>query len=252
MSRLVTSSPTSGCTSVTPACSSSGATRAEEDEELLVLGGAEPVDEDGRAAVGGRGALGEHRLDQLRGQRRGGHPVVGGDAGLAVDAEAEVHLTGLDVEERLVGARHRAAVEGHAEGVRRRVGLGHHALDLVEVEPGLGGRAGDLVDGERAGDPAPLVLLVERGGGDVVGDVDDPGVDALGAEPVGGDLEVEPVAGVVAEAHDDAGATVGGPADPVDLLGRRGGEEVAEHGTVGEPGADRRRCRRGSGPTRRR
>ena len=154
-----------------------------------------------------------------------------------MDAETEVHLPRLDGEQRLIGAGHGAAGEGDAEGVRRRVGRGHHPLHLVEVRTGLGGRAGDLVDGERAGDPPPLALLLGAGRGDVVGDVDDPGVDALGDQPVGGDPEVQPVTGVVAEAKHDPGPTVGGPGDPVDLLGRRRGEQVTEHGAVGEPGA---------------
>ena len=70
--------------------------------------------------------------------------------------------------------------------------------------------------------------------GDVVGDIDDPGVDPLGAEPVRGDAEVQPVARVVAEAKHDSRAAMGGLGDPVGLLGGRRGEQVAQHGAVGE------------------
>jgi hypothetical protein len=155
-----------------------------------------------------------------------------------VDAEPEVHGASLDLEQRRVGARHRAAVEGHAEREGRGVGRPHHPLDLVEVEPGLGGSAGDLVDGEGAGDAAALADLRSGGGGDVVGDVDDPRVDALGPQPVGRHAEVEHVTRVVAEAQHHAGAAVRGAPDTIDLLRGRGGEQVAEDARVGEAGPD--------------
>ena len=69
-----------------------------------------------------------------------------------MDAEPEVHLPALDGEQRLIGPRHRAAVEGDAERVGRGVGRAHDPLDLVQVGALLGRRPGDLVDGEGAGD----------------------------------------------------------------------------------------------------
>ena len=75
------------------------------------------------------------------------------DAGLAVDAEAELGLALGDAV--LLGrARHGAGVERHAD----RAGAGDDALggggDGGEVGAVLGQRAGDLVDEEGAGDAA--------------------------------------------------------------------------------------------------
>ena len=67
---------------------------------------------------------------------------------------------------------------------------------LVERPPGRGRRAGDLVHQHRAGQPAPAGA--RRGGQrHVVGHHHHLDRDALGAGQLGGQPEVEPVAGVV-------------------------------------------------------
>ena len=114
-------------------------------------GAAEVVDEhDVRAAAGheGRELLRDH------GDGAAGVEVVDLlDAGLAVDAEAELGLALRDAV--LLGrAGHGAGVERHADRAR----AGDDALgrggDGGEVGAGLGQGAGDLVDEERAGDAA--------------------------------------------------------------------------------------------------
>ena len=116
-----------------------GAAEVVEDDDVRAAGGHE-----GRELVAdhGDGAAGVGVVDLL-------------DAGLAVDAEAELGLALRDAV--LLGrARHGAGVERHAD----RAGAGDDALggggDGGEVGAVLGQRAGDLVDEEGAGDAAGL------------------------------------------------------------------------------------------------
>ena len=51
-----------------------------------------------------------------------------------------------------------------------------------------------------------------------------------------GDAEVQSVPGIVAEGENHPGTTIRRPGDPVHLLRRRRGEDVAEHRTIREPG----------------
>ncbi len=80
--------------------------------------------------------------------------------------------------------------------------------------------------------------LLDGRAGHVVGDVHVAGVDALRLEPLLGQVEVHDVAGVVARREQHAAAAIGRPAHAVGVVGRRRGEDVADHGTVGEPRAD--------------
>ena len=92
------------------------------------------------------------RLRQLGGARQGvlGHPR------LPVDAEPHAHLAGGDVEEGLVGTRHRAATERDPERARAVVRATRDPLDPVEVVALLGCCAGHLEHDEVPGDaPAP-------------------------------------------------------------------------------------------------
>ena len=76
--------------------------------------------------------------------------------------------------------------------------------DGGEVGAGLGQRAGDLVDEEGAGDAAGLRRVGQR---HVVVDDDHRDVEAEGAGALGGEAEVQPVAGVVLD--DRAGTRPG-------------------------------------------
>ena len=125
-------------------------------------------------------------------------------------------------------------MEGDAEGVRRGIGRAHHALDLVEVYAVLRRGRGDLVHRESASNAAPLVLLLPAGRGDIVGHVHDPSVDSFVDEALRRNSEVQSVTGVVAEPEHHPSTTVCRLGHPVDLLRRRRGEHIAEHGSVGE------------------
>jgi hypothetical protein len=127
----------------------------------------------------------------------------------------------LDLEERLVGARQRAARERDAERTRAVVGAAGEPGDLGEVRAALCGGAGDAEDGQVARDAAALVDLALVGGRDVIRDGDGLALDAAGAELLLRRVEVEHVAGVVAVAEEDAAAVLDGLRDREDLL--RGG-----------------------------
>src|SRR5699024_10687490 len=119
-----------------------------------------------------------------------------------------------------------------AEGTGGVIGLEGDALGLVDVGAGLDRGAGDLEHGQVTGDPAPVAVVGGGVGDDVVADLDDPHVDALGAQLLRCTAEVQHVAGVVAEAQDHAAAVLRVAGDRVDLGGGGGGEDVAARGAV--------------------
>jgi hypothetical protein len=82
-----------------------------EDEEFLVAGGAQAVDENGclRCVFG---AFDEDALDEQRREVGGVEQGLFGDAGLAMEAEADGHLAGGEGEEGCGGAGWSAAGEG--------------------------------------------------------------------------------------------------------------------------------------------
>ena len=71
------------------------------------------------------------------------------------------------------------------------------AATSAQVGPRLGRGAGDLVDQDRPGQPAAAGVVGRVGQGDVVGDDHHLDRDALGPGHLGGQAEVQPVAGVV-------------------------------------------------------
>ena len=145
-------------------------------------------------------------------------------------------LPSVDGEERRIRTREGAPGQRHPDGEGELVRPAREALDLVDPEAPGRGRTHDLEDREIAGDAAAVGHLRRRG--DVVGDGDDPGLDALVGEQVDRTGELQDVAGVVAEAEEHAGAAVGGPCDRHRLRRRRGGEDVAADRAVGHALAD--------------
>src|SRR5699024_3659153 len=92
---------------------------------------------------------------------------------------------------------------------------------------------GDLEHRQVTGDPAALGM--DLGGGDVVGDGEDPGLDALLGQYLHGTAELQHVAGVVAEPEQHTTARGGGAGHGDSLGGRGGGNDVAADGAVGHP-----------------
>ena len=110
---------------------------AEDDEQLLVLHGAEAVeDRDDAGALRGGDALGElleQSADEELGEAGRGRDIRLADAGLAVDAEADGHAALGNGEQRLLGSGQRAAGEGDAERAGALVREPRDAHDAVEV-----------------------------------------------------------------------------------------------------------------------
>ena len=159
------------------------------------------------------------------------------DARLAVDAEAEF---GLGVGDALVVRLPRDGAGAEREAERADVGGGGAGGggDRGERRAGVGEVTGDLVDEERAGDAARLDEVRQ---GDVVGDDDRLDGEALGAGALGGEAEVEPVAGVVLDDEQAAGRAGGGADAGEDGGDRRRGEDLAgdrggEHAGADEAG----------------
>ena len=240
MSRLVTSSPHSGSTTVSPAAVEELFDLAEKQEEFVVLDRAEAVDDRDHA---GPGVVGLVRQQPATSRSASSEAVGIGCSEMPgspwMPRPSDIWPAGTVNSGSSAPGRVQPSKATPRERVRWLV-LMAEPFDLVQVQPGLGGGAGDLEDRQVPGDAAALLDLVQRGAGDVVGDQDGAGLDALGVEPQLGLAEVQDVAGVVAVAQQHAAAGVGGLGHPVDLPGRGRGEHVAAG-----------RCRRpGPGPTR--
>ena len=107
--------------------------------------------------------------------------------------------------------------------------------------PVLGQGAGDLVDEERAGDAAGLRQVGQR---DVVVDDDHRDLEAEGAGPLGGEAEVQPVAGVVLDDQQAPGRAGDGEDAGEHRVDRGRGEDVAadrggQHAAADEAGMRR-------------
>ena len=207
-----------------------------DHEQLLVLGGAEPVQDHPDPVASSAGASASTPSTSGRARSAAG-AVRPRRSRARRGCPARRPSARRHGEQRRGRAGHRAAGERHAQGPGAVVGLPGDPLHLVEVVAGFGGGAGDLEHHEVPRDATPLLDLLSRGAGDVVGDEDDSGVDALGAQPLLSEREVHDVAGVVAGAEQQSGAGGGGPADRVGLLGGGRGEDVADHRPIGEAGS---------------
>ncbi len=190
------------------------------------------------------GTAGRQRRRQTRGHRGHQRRDTGErnllDPRLAVDAEAEL---GLVVPHPRLGL-----LPGDGAGRERQPeradvsrGLTGGGGDLGERGALLGEMAGDLVHEERTGD-APRLRQV--GKGDVVGDDDHLDREPFGPGALGGEAEVQPVAGVVL--HDQKTARRSGRGTDRGEHGRdRGrGEDLARDGSGQHALADEARVRR--------
>ena len=155
------------------------------------------------------GLLGEKRIEQQIGDLSGRAEFTVPNARLTVNTEPHSHRILFDMEQRLVGAGQGAPVESQAERSGGVVGLPRNSLGLVDVGAGLDGRACDLEDRQIAGDAATVAMVVRTVGGDVVTDGDDADVDSFVPQFLCGQAEVQDVAGVIAEAEDDAASVLG-------------------------------------------
>ena len=144
-------------------CSEQVGDVAVQHEQLLVLHGAEAVQDHHGSRVGPVGPLGQERLEEsarqlgCRLQRDVPH------ARLAVDAQPHRHHPVRNGEQRCVRARQGAPGEGDPEAARALVRVFREPLDLVEVGALLRRSTGDPEHAEVACDPAPSGMRVRAG-----------------------------------------------------------------------------------------
>ena len=202
-----------------------------DDEQLFVLHGAQAIHEHrGPALVAtldALGLLGQEAFDQQRRDLVSRTDRLIAHARFAVDAQAHAHVARGHMEQRLGRAGQGGAVEGDAEGAGGVVRLPRDPLGLVQARAGLDRSARDLEHRQVAGDTAAVPVILGSVGDDVVADLDDPHVDAFGAQLLRRPAEVKHVPGVVAEAEDHAAAVLRVAGHRVDLRGRGRGEDVA-------------------------
>ena len=164
MSKLVTNSPTRVRRRRCPRSVEQLGDPAVDDEQLFVLDGAQPVEDEPDAGAAARRRLGGQVVEEpaspavRRGRRRWARrfrrcPVRRGCPGRPPSGRRHG-------EQRLVGAGQGAAGEGHAERAGAVVGVRGDAVHLVQREPGVGSGGGDLEDRQVAGDAAALLDLV--------------------------------------------------------------------------------------------
>src|SRR5215208_322895 len=193
---------------------------------------AHAVDHDGHLGAGEiHGVaqdLGHHLIDYLV----RGRDVLALDAGLAVDADADLHLVLADVEDGLPALRGGAARERHAH--RAHVGV-HPFGELLypcEVLAVIGGCAADLVHEDGACDAATSAGVGRILDGHIVIGDDVVGLYSFGLGQLPCHLEVQYVAGVVLDDVEDAGPAVDGLARIEHLVGGGAGKDGAGAGGV--------------------
>ena len=130
------------------------------------------------------------------------------DTRLTMNTHTDTHLSRLDTEQRLVSSRQGTTCEGHSEGAGTFVDAIEDLDDLVDVAAFLACSCCHLEDREISGDATTFEVLPRTSRGDVVGDEQTAGVDALAAQPLGRLPEVQDVAGIVAESDEDSSSPI--------------------------------------------
>ncbi len=155
-----------------------------------------------------------------------------------MDAEPPFDLALAEREAGRAGRRHRAGRQRDAHRAERGRGFAGVPRDLGERQAGRRRRAGDAMHEHRAGQAAPAGMFATRGERDVVGDDHRLDVDPFRARDLGGEPEIEPVAGVVLDDQQHAGRAAHG-ADRVEhRVDRRRREHFARHRRAQHAAAD--------------
>ena len=102
-----------------------------EDEEFLIFGGAEPIEQNCRPPCACR-SFGQNELHQHVGEFGRADNGAFADAWFAMNAEAKRHLTFRHFEERCFRARQGAAGEGDAHGERAAIGVTRDPFNLIQ------------------------------------------------------------------------------------------------------------------------
>ena len=180
------------------------------------------------AVAAGEVEVAEDRVEQHLGDLAGRGERHPAPAGLAVDADADLHLVLGQVEGRLAGGRHGAGREGHAHAAAVGVDLAR-ATSATSARLRPCSAAAPAIFSSSTVTPTPRRPAVYRLSCTATSSsvTTDDHLDAgLGGGHLGGHLEVHHVAGVVLHDVQDAGAAVDGFGRLEHLVRHRRGEHL--------------------------
>src|SRR5918997_1125532 len=160
------------------------------------------------------------------------------DAGLAVDADPDLHLVRTDVEDGLAALGRSAAGQRHPHRAHVAVYSFGELLDAREILAIICRGAADLVHEDGARYPAPPARVGRVLNRHVVVGDDVVGLDVFGLGEFSRHLEVEDVAGVVLYDVENPRAAVDGLGRLEHLLGGRAREDRARASGVEHPLSD--------------
>jgi hypothetical protein len=196
--------------------------------ELLQRRGPQPVDQDRHARALGEPEVADERIHEVLGDLVGRLERTAAGAGLAVDADADLHLALGQLEARHARGRQDGRREPDADGR----GVLHDVLgdrrDLLQGVAALGRRTGGLVGEDDPGHAPPVQLALVRLARDVVPAQHGRGPDVLQVCHVGREVEVEDVPAVVAVQVQHPRPAVDGLGRLEDLLRAGRAEDVAD------------------------
>ena len=159
-------------------------------------------------------------------------------AGLAVDADADLHLVLAKLKAGLTCCRDCAGTDGDAHGAHVVNDLLRHALDLFKLGALFCLCARDLVDKDRARYAAAADGIEAAVHGDVVVDDDLRDLDLVHLRHFTGHFEVHHVAGIVLDDHQHALVSRDGLDALIDLIRRGRGEDCARDRRIQHTRAD--------------
>jgi hypothetical protein len=206
-----------------------------DDGQFHGHGAAEPVHQQRHAGPGRQLEIGEDRSMQTLNHGIGRQQGRAFDALLAMDAETELDFRRAKIEAGTADGRHRAGAQRHAHGAEIDGGGAGECRHLGETLARGRGRAGHLVDKQRTRNAAPAIARHGVAQRHIVGHDDDLDRNAIRACQLGGEAEIQPVAGIVLDHQHRAGRA-------------GGGTDAGQHGVDAGRGEDIPRDRRREQP----
>jgi hypothetical protein len=127
-----------------------------------------------------------------------------------MNPQSDTHSSRGHREERVIGAGKGTAAECNANRPGRRIRLHSNPFNFAQAEASLSGSASHLKHGQVASDPSPRLDTIDWCGGEVVGNRQEPHVDALCTKSVGCSPKVKDIASVVPKTDENSGTMISG------------------------------------------
>ena len=205
----------------------------KDDEEFSQRGRTKPVHQNRQFFASFHGELSQNPLHYFSRDFIGRFQRPALDSGLPMDAHANLHLLLPQLEDRPAGSRDDARTQRHTHGPRAVNGLLRRRTDFREPRAFFRAGSRRLNHQQVAGDSAPILASFRRSRGDVIVDPDRLDSDVFRFQHLGGNIEVEHVAGVVAVDKQHALTAMGGLSSLEYGRGRRRSKNVAGDTGVG-------------------